>query len=188
MVKIGHHLSPIYVPPDESLGPAMLACTVPMRRFVLASLQLGSNATQGKLAALAGLGQTPNAQNVAGHRLAHHPKVLAAIREEASKRMKSHGIVAASHLIDMATDTNPDNKFRLKATLALLDRADLPAEQVHRVIHQDDNRGRGEIFAAIEAALQRARGQEPKPLAIEGEFVEVSEDGHSGLSLDDDLS
>lgn len=122
-------------PNDEDLGPAMRDLTVPQRMFVIAySEQGGVNATEA--ARLAGYGgPESNRTSREGERLLRMPRILAALREEADKRLKSGAILAASVLVEIAMD--PIHKERYKAAVELLNRAGLVVEGISRVIVED---------------------------------------------------
>lgn len=123
----------IVVPETSELGPAMQALQPRQRAFVYALVECGGNYSEA--AAAAGYGSeskdaaTKSATcRVAGHRLAHHPAVLAAIKEEGERRLQSGVLIAASELVKMAQD--PFSKHQYKAAVALLDRGGLPI--IHR--------------------------------------------------------
>ncbi len=52
-----------------------------------------------------------------------HPKIQEAIREEGSRRLGRHAILAVSVLAEIAA--NPEHKDRLRAAIELLNRAGL---------------------------------------------------------------
>lgn len=123
----------IVVPETSELGPAMQALQPRQRSFVYALVECGGNYSEA--AAAAGYGsesKDPATKaatcRVAGHRLAHHPAVLAAIKEEAERRLQSALLIATSELVKMAQD--PFSKHQYKAAVALLDRGGMPI--VHR--------------------------------------------------------
>src|ERR1700744_1660602 len=124
----------IELPDPEDLGPAMKACTEPQRRFIIALLETGGQ-NYGKAAAIAGHGGTELASRVAGHRLAHNPKIIAAAREEADRRLRGGAILGASVMIEIASD--PMHKDRFKAADRLLGSAGLNLETVSRHIIED---------------------------------------------------
>jgi phage terminase small subunit len=165
---------------SEHLGAAMRALTLNQRAFVVALLETG--ARDNTLAAqMAGFGTNIESQWQAGHRLSHNPKVLAAIREEADKRLKSGAILGASVIVKIAM--NDLHKDQLKAAVELCNRGGLLVETQHRVIVEDDRRDKSEIEAAI-IALAKRLGVDPVKLlgvrsvaneeAIDGEFEEVA--------------
>lgn len=172
----------ILVPPEGKLGPAMQALSPPQRAFVIALLETG--ARDDHLAAkMAGYGGTDGATRVAAFRLAHNPKVQAAIKEEADRRLRAGAILAASALVDIASDTR--HKDRYKAAVELLNRAGLIVQTEHKVI-VEDNRLTDEIEAGIIALAQRLNVDPTKLLgtqskaarkaeAVDAEFTEVDD-------------
>jgi phage terminase small subunit len=173
-------------PPEENLGPAMRALNAGQRRFVIALLETGaSNNTVA--AGLAGYGGTEGSRRVMAHNLAHNPKVQAAIKEEADRRLRAGALLAASALVEIAG--NPMHKDRFKASVELLNRAGLIVQTEHKVI-VEDNRLSEEIEQGIIALSQRL-GVDPTKLlgnnskaaqkanikaqAIDAEFTEVDD-------------
>lgn len=113
---------------EGSLGPCMRALNEKQRAFVYALVETGGNASQA--AAAAGYGfdsDTPEKRSAAcrtrGYQLSHDDKVLAAIKEEAQKRLNSGALIATSALLEIVQD--PAHKSRLRAIEVLLDRAGL---------------------------------------------------------------
>lgn len=169
------------VPAEGDLGDAMLQLSVPMRAFVTAMMETGGQG-EGRAAYLAGYGGTIDSAKVAASRMMRMPTVLAAIREEADRRLRSGGILAASALVEIANDMK--HKDRFKAAVELLNRSGLLVEQTHRVIHED-HRSDAEIERAV-ANLATKYGIDPAKLlgtaaakisvgAVDAEFVEITE-------------
>ena len=123
------------MPHESAFGPAMKALTDMQRRFVIAMLDNGGrNAT--KCAAAAGYSQASRgALTVKAHELSHNERVLAAMHEEAWKRMRSFGLMAVSNLAQIADD--PTNPQQLKACLGILDRVGLHAVTEHKIVKED---------------------------------------------------
>lgn len=176
--------SNVLVPDESHLGPAMKALPAARRRFVVALLDTGGT-NNTRAAGLAGYGGTEAARKVAGHRLAHHPKVQAAIREEANKRLHSGSILGASVLMEIAA--NPQHKDRYKAAVELLNRGGLIVETQHRVTVTDE-RSDDEIKARV-VLLAEKFGMDPakllgasassvktEPDVVDAEFEEVGTD------------
>lgn len=126
------------VPDSPGLGPAMAAIEPKQRAFVQALIDSGGN-NRRRAATLAGYGNTPESSNTAAHRLAHDPKIVAAIKEEAEKVLHSAVALGAKVLVEIASD--PMHKDRLKAAQSLLDRGGLLLVQRSEVVHthRDDN-------------------------------------------------
>lgn len=173
-------------PPESDLGPAMRALSQSQRRFVLALLETGAQDNT-VAAGMAGYGGTEGSRKVAAHRLAHNPKVQAAIKEEADRRLRAGALLAASALVEIAG--NSMHKDRFKASVELLNRAGLVVRTEHKVI-VEDNRLSDEIEQGIIALAQRigvdptrllgsgskaAQKANAKQLAIDGEYTEVDD-------------
>jgi phage terminase small subunit len=173
-------------PPEDALGPAMLALTPPRRRFVVALLETGTD-DNSLAASMAGFGGTQDSKWQAGHRLSRDPKVQAAIKEEADRRLRGGMILAASALREIVA--SPTHKDRFKAAVELLNRGGLIVQTEHKVI-VEDNRLSDEIEAGIIAMAQRigvdptrllgsnskaAQKANAKEAAIDGEYTEVDD-------------
>lgn len=169
------------VPPESELGDAMLLLTENQRGFVIAMLETGAQ-NQERAAILAGYGGNDNSAAVAAHRLMRNPMVLAAIREEADRRLKSGALLGASVLVEIAGD--PKHKDRFKAATELLNRSGLIVEQTHRVIHED-NRTDAELERSLRTMLAKHGVDAAKvlglPASVEGEFEEVTNGSKDGL-------
>lgn len=167
---MGNNIALIELP--ESIGPAMRACSVQQRRFVMAMLETGG-ASYSQCAAMAGYSEGAEAQR--GHECAHNPKVQAAMREEAEKRLAAGAILGASVLVEIARDIH--HKDRYKAADRLLAHSGFIPETRHRVTVQDERSDQEIIARATEMALKL--GIDPKKMmanygiAIDAEFQEV---------------
>lgn len=165
----------VKVPPDGSLGPAMLALTPSQRAFVIALIST-SGTNKGYAAALAGYGGDGNdkSQQVAGCRLAAHPKVIAAVKEEADKRMCAGAALAANVILEIAMD--PMHKDRLKAAEMLKNQAGLiVAQRIDHTVTLVDDRSVQEIQEQTLALAKRLGVELPQLSApvIDAEFEEV---------------
>ena len=134
--------SPPYDPDKHAVrgfdyGPAMRELTHMQREFVHLMLDTGGrNATD--CASKAGYsGKSVASLRAYAYTLSHNERVLAAMHEEAAKRMRSMGLMAVSNLIAIADDNATTNKDRLKANLAILDRVGLHAVTEHKVVKED---------------------------------------------------
>jgi hypothetical protein len=127
-------------PVDAQDGPAMKALPTDRHRaFVRALYQVkpghGANVKAAKLAAFGTPNSSPQSMATIASRLAHDERVLAAIREEDEKRIRSsapRAISALSRLIE-----NPRHKDHARGIAMVLDRVH-PAEMVHKVKHEHD--------------------------------------------------
>src|ERR1700687_4993056 len=120
------------IPEDRSYGPAMEACTELERAFIEAYFE-HPNYTPGQLAEIAGYakGTNPSQLRVTGHRVIHKEKVIAAINEETSKRMRGAGFIGVVGIIKVAM--NEAHKDHLKACAMLSDRTGFHALSEHKV-------------------------------------------------------
>lgn len=175
----------VQVPAESALGPAMLACTEAQRAFVIALITM-SPSDKRQAAFLSGNGGTYGSQAVAGYRLASHPKVIAAIKEEAEKRMSAGAALAANVILEVAMD--PMHKDRLKAAEMLKNQAGLlVVQRVQHDVEIHDSRTTEEIHRQNVMLMARLGVQLPKIAApvteredfevIDAEFVETSREG-----------
>ncbi|MDR3562058.1 MAG: hypothetical protein P4N59_11570 [Negativicutes bacterium] len=109
----------------------MFALSPSARRFVIAMLEFPS-ASQAKAAGMAGFSGSPENLSSTGWRLAHDPKVQAAIQEEARKRMGAATILAVSKLVELV-DQSTDKKVQLRAIEMLLNRTGFNAITEHNI-------------------------------------------------------
>lgn len=170
----------IELPPDGQLGPAMRSlASDQQRRFVTALLTLGDSNFV-RAAMLAGY-SAPDRDllELGAQRLAHDPRVQAAIAEEAKRRLSAGMIAAVSTVLTVLT-TAPKNSDRLKAAEIILNRTGLgeaSSQTVHHVHHGESDKGALERIKMLALKL----GVDPIKLLgnagvlIEGEAVEVDE-------------
>lgn len=165
----------LYIPESqETLGPAMSALAPKQRAFVRALVVAGARSPS-KAAQIAGYGGGDHAAAQRAYENMRNPKVLAAIREEADKRLRGGALLGAAVIEEIASD--PMHKDRFRAAIELLNRSDLIVQTQHKVV-VEDNRSNEEIAARAVALAQRL-GLDPKALlenyglTIEGEFTEV---------------
>jgi hypothetical protein len=163
------------------IGPKMKLLNDRQRDFVLAMITQGtSNYTAA--ARTAGYEDSENIRRQAT-RLAHDPKILAAIKEESEKRMQAAVGVAANVLVEIAQ--NETHKDQLKAATALLNRGGLHEMTEQRITHDVSSDAKSLLarFAVLAGALGvdparilgRAGLALPVPEPIEGEFVVVDD-------------
>ena len=74
----------------------------------------------------------PETLRVIAHQVAHHPKVQAAILEEAKKRLQLGTGAAAALLLDTIGDSKVERHVRLRAAESVLDRGGLHARKKRR--------------------------------------------------------
>lgn len=122
---------------EVEFGPAMSALTDLQRQFVIEycdhpELSLHALAQRAGYAA----GAPGSTQlRVVGSNNMHNEKVLEAINEEASKRLRSGGLVGVTGLMKMAL--NETHKDHFRACQALADRTGFHAMSEHKVTVDD---------------------------------------------------
>lgn len=146
-------VAPTPDPSPDDLGPHMLALDERQRRFVVG--YLGDAKDASKCAAAAGYSTTANGHRVQAHRLLHNPKVIAAIKEEAGRRLNGAAYIAAAGLAEIAAD--PTHKDRYKASADILDRTGFPRTLDHSVSVDDrtDNRSTSDLLGMVLANARR---------------------------------
>lgn len=118
-------------PEIAQLGPHMRALNRRQRAFVVAVLELGStNYTRAAYAA--GYEGPQPSVSVTAYRLAHNEKVIAALNEEAKRRLNASAPMAISELIKIA-EYSGDTKSKLKAIEMVLNRTGHHALSEHKV-------------------------------------------------------
>lgn len=142
---------------DDDCGPCMTQLTGMRRRFVYAMLQLGgSNQTQAAIMA----GFSPATASAQGSNLMRDSRVLAALREEGDKRLRSGVILGASVLMEIAQDVL--HKDRYKAACRLLDQSGLIIKTEHTVNVQHSVSEKDQI--AKITAMAKQLGMDPQLL------------------------
>jgi len=161
--------------PVRVLGSALDSLSPLMRAFVIAKVQTGlSNARCAGLAGYTGSAETLKAT---GYRVAHDPRVQAALHEQLSLAMRSSAATAVRVLEDVASDPKAENKDRLRAAGMILDRAGLQSvtESKVTVEHRSDQEKVDQIVE-----LARRVGLDPRPLLgnagaiVDAEFKLIS--------------
>lgn len=175
----------ITVPPLSELGPAMRALNPQQRAFVIAMGEV-TDGNQTTAALMAGYGadsatdaQRKAAARVRGSVLAQDPKVLAAIKECAEKRLHSGALIATKALLEMVND--PLDKNRFKAACRLLDQAGLVVVTQHQVTHVHGQNSDKETIARITDLASKLGIDANKLLGqtgpvIDAEFEEIPND------------
>lgn len=168
------------IPEEHECGEAMRALTVGQRGFVVALLDAPTE--DNSLAALrAGYGGNKNSAGVASFHMMRNQKVIAAIREEADRRLRAGAILGAKAVIEIAADSK--HKDRFKAAVELMNRAGLLVETRHHVI-VDDNRDTTALKEEVAQMLGRLFQQPVLPAIaapMDAEFVEVDVNDISDL-------
>jgi phage terminase small subunit len=116
---------------DGELGPAMQELNERQRLFVWACLT-GMDNTQAAAAA----GYAPgnrDAQKVEGYRQSHNAAVQAALVEEGRKYLRKEAVRSFHTLVFIRDNPGSEDKDRLKAALAIMDRGGFNAITEHKV-------------------------------------------------------
>ena len=137
----------------EEYCPAMSALTALQREFVYQWCE-HPNYNGAQLVAAAGFQGNANTLRVTAHRLTHDEKILAAMNEEAGKRIKTGGLIGVQAIIKIAL--NEQHKDHLKAALALLDRTGFHALTEHKVTVDDK---RPQTKAELVEAVRRVAAE-----------------------------
>lgn len=184
---------------NKSLGVAMRSLNERQRRFVDYLLESGTSNIS-RAARAAGYSGNDNTIYVTASRLAHDPKIQAAIREESGRRLNTGSIMAVSRLLSIA-ESSIDQKTALRAIEMILNRTGLHATSEHKV---DVTHRTGEEADMVKRVgqLATALGLDPSKLlgnigydmplekpkvVIDGEFEEVVEEPSSFAGLEDVL-
>lgn len=157
-------------------GPAMAVLTEKQRAFVAAAIS-NPTAPANELCKLAGYQNSENGQRVNGHRLMHDERILAAIEEEARKRVRLGGVIGIEGLIAIATNTHAEDADRLKACIALADRGGFGARTEHKVTVERVDDGRVlELAARFAAEFRLGNAKLIGGNVIEGKAKEIADD------------
>ena len=168
---------------DKSIGPAMAGLTDLQRDFVRIFVDHGGRNAAACYRLAYPNCSTEGAAKVNAHKLMHSENVLAAIREEADKRLRTGALLGASVLMEIAD--NPVHKDQLKAATELLNRAGLIVATQHNVV-VEDRRTNNEIIETI-ARLAMKNNLDVSSLlgntddTIDVEYEELSPDGLEDL-------
>lgn len=176
------------VEPGIEYGPRMAALAPLQRNFVIQYLS-HPTWTQKDIGLAAGYSQS--SASIMGNRNAHDERVIAAIQEEGSRRLRSGGALAVSGLMLMVM--NPSHKDHFRACVAVADRTGFHAMSEHKVTIDDKRpETHAELMAAVrEAALalgvdastfKKLTGEDA-PATIEGEFTEIDPDVEADIAL-----
>lgn len=156
--------------PDDSTydGAAMGALDHRRRQFVLNMLMQGCNPKAQKACAKEA-GFTPDY----AYALMREDRVIAALREESTKRVAGAGLVGINKLIEIACADGHKDQFQAAKTLAGIN--GFTAEQKITVQHMDE---RGKNLMAEIRDMAQQLGMDPQKLIeqagiIDAEFIEV---------------
>jgi len=168
-------------PSEDDLSPTMKALTERQRAFVDHYVETGGMKplASAKAAGYAeGEGTSSSALAVATHRLVHNTRVMAAVKEEADRRLRMGVVLGASIVMQIAAD--PMHKDQYKAAVRLLDHAGLLIEH-KQVIEVTHNISEKEKIEEVKLLAQQL-GLDPMKLlghagvVTDAEFVPVVKD------------
>lgn len=161
----------IHIPIDrESDGPAMSALTDLQRSFVAAMMMLGPSLGRAKSAAAAAGFTHPDQ---AAYQMMKNPRVLAALKEEAGKRLVGAALVGVDVMLKIADDDSHKDQFKAAKYLAEIN--GFTVEQKITVEHVNTDQ-REVVQRIIDNA--RIAGQDPAPLlaligVVDAEFTPI---------------
>ncbi len=161
-------------------GPALAKLRRRQQLFVYWICELGGNVRKNTEAARrAGYTGGEDTMKATAYRLMNDTDVLAAIKEEAEKRLHSGLLLGTSVLLEIANDSF--HKDRLKAALAIMDRAGMHAKSEHTV-NVNDARTDKEVIDRI-GMLAARLGLDPQKLlgrpVVDAEFLAVQDLPHA---------
>jgi hypothetical protein len=131
------------VPPEEYLGPAMKALSLPLRQFVMelrdGPMGYGSEIRAARAAGLCRSDATDSQWRQMAHYAVHSDKVQEAMREVGGKLIRAAAYQSIRNVITIASDMA--HRDCLKANQMLLDRG-FPLQTEHKVTveHVDRNK------------------------------------------------
>ena len=139
----------------DEFGPAMRSLTEKQRNFVYRLMEFGGRPSMApKAAEEAGYkSSSVGALRSQASHLLRHPKIIAAVKEEADRRVRGGAILAASVLIDIASD--PTNKNQFKAAVELLNRADLIVASRQEIVVDDKRPDKQELQGRVQDLAER---------------------------------
>lgn len=163
----------------QEVGPAMSALNPQQQAFVRNLATNGGNATRAYIDA----GYTvssPEAGRVGGHRLAHNPKVLLAIREDAESRMHAGAGMAADVMITVMRDATHKDRYKAAAHVLALAGISPTIKHEHLI---EPSRSAKELLQEIRDMAKVLKLDAGKLLGevTDAEFEDVTPDGRAGL-------
>lgn len=167
-------------PIDAQDGPAMKALPTERHRAFVRALYTvrpghGANVKAAKLAGFGTPQSTPQTMATIASRLAHDDRVLAAVREQDERHIRSsapRALRALSSLIE-----NPKAKDHARGIAMVLDRVH-PAETIHNVkVEHDvtpDFKESAAVWARIAALAEKFGAGLPAPIVINANANEIN--------------
>ena len=166
MAKIRQRIFVIPAVAEADLSPEMRALSDKQRKFVWAMLETGGS-DHTAAARMAGCAEA--GVRVRAFEMTHNPKVLAALKVEAVKRMGAAAMGVTAMVVETAMNRNESTGDRLKAAAMVMDRVGMPAVAERHVVVQDDRRTREELMKEL---LRIARDVEVPVARLAGPVIE----------------
>jgi phage terminase small subunit len=156
---------PIAEVPVDNLGPCMLALNPMQRKFVVGWVGVrGVNAARVARAA----GYSEDRARITACEFLRHPGILAALREEADRRLDGLAVVAILEMEDLIRST--DVKVKASAIDSVLDRTGYGRKTTQDIrVQHEDNRSTADLLAAVKQLMGPMAV--PSLPVIEGEVV-----------------
>lgn len=145
-------------PPESVTAAGFDGLTGMQSRFVLAFAELGGQrggATEAALAAGYGNGQSTSAKARASE-LLRNPRVLAALRDELTRKLNAGAATGVAVLIELATDPNTPAATRLSAATQLVDRGHGVVASRFAHAHLHAVKSIEDVLAALDASDDRS--------------------------------
>lgn len=151
-------------------GRAMSALTADRRKFIRQMIMLGPNPKNCQVAA-AKAGFHP----VYGYELMREEGIIAALREEATKRLAGSALIGVSVMIDIATNPTHKDQYRAARDLAAIN--GFTAEQ--KIVVEHLNADGKQLIGQIREMAEQL-GMDPRQLIaaagiVDAEYTEVEE-------------
>jgi phage terminase small subunit len=167
---------------ERVYGPKMRALNQMQRDFVDAMLDTGGINYTECVRRAGSKANSNQAMRQLGSNYARHEGVLAAIREEAVKRLNSASIMAVSVVLEIAADSQTKPELRLKAATEIMNRTGMISVTGHMVQVDTPADVRGKIERIMVLAERLGLDDDAKakllgqtPVDVEFEEVEDAE-------------
>lgn len=159
-------------------GRTMAALSERQRLFAEKYVELGGKHGSAQAAALhagyGGGGETPNVNSAKSRawELLRNPDVLAAIRDEMTRKLSAAAVLGVNVLVELAEDEGVPAATRLSAAKELVDRGYGPVAS--RFMHTHEGRTIEDYILMAEEA-ERSGGLAVEAVAIEADFEEAED-------------
>ena len=160
---------------EAEYGPAMKALKTDKRRAFVNYVISTGGTNMTKAAQHAGYASnSEQAASVAGYKLSHDPRIIAALREEGERRVGTHLGMALQTIIDIASTPLHKDAFKAATAIAAMAGVQQVQRSEHHVVHHtslmDDVRAAAAVLGVDPDALMRGRltDQSQTPIEVEG--------------------